>query len=154
MRRVIALVFVATGCVTPYQPTGWAGGYSETEEAEGVYLIRVDGNGFTDADTLLEYAQRRGTELCRHDGFPLMVLLNTRDHARTERTASTYTATTRQTYLGSETTITENPGIAFTKHVLTARAVCMTEKEYAQRQAARRQREEAMRRRLLEGATP
>ncbi|HET9626480.1 MAG TPA: hypothetical protein VFP84_34195 [Kofleriaceae bacterium] len=63
MRRVWMVWFLA-GCMTPYQETGFRGGYSDQELSPGVYSIDVRANAFTSRGTVLAYMYRRADELC------------------------------------------------------------------------------------------
>lgn len=60
---------VGFGCVTPYGPMGFTGGYRDRKISDGVYRIEVAGNGFTSAWTLEEYFERRAKELCHKAGY-------------------------------------------------------------------------------------
>lgn len=66
MRVMIMLVaaFLVTSCSTPYQKKGFRGGYEDLELSKGVYLITVEGNGYTGLATLYNIAARRAKELC------------------------------------------------------------------------------------------
>lgn len=58
---LIALTLAA--CATPYQSSGFRGGYSE-KRIGNRWLIRVEVNGFTSMETAIEYSYRRAEELC------------------------------------------------------------------------------------------
>ncbi|QSQ18548.1 hypothetical protein JY572_37120 [Myxococcus landrumensis] len=62
---VLAAVHTLTGCTTPYQPMGMAGGYQDSEISPGVVRIEVRGNPYTHLGTLHDYFHRRAKELCK-----------------------------------------------------------------------------------------
>lgn len=63
-----ALMFLAlTGCLftpTPYQPSGYSGGYTDYPAGRGVYYVAFNGNGFTRQGTVTAMWHRRAGELC------------------------------------------------------------------------------------------
>ena len=42
---ISAYVLLLSGCVTPYQPKGFAGGYTDFETQPGIYYVSFQGNG-------------------------------------------------------------------------------------------------------------
>ena len=64
---VIALLMQA--CVTPYQPSGFRGGFSETRLDERVYRIQFSGNAFTSSERVADYVIRRAAELTLENGY-------------------------------------------------------------------------------------
>ena len=124
MRKIIvAVAFAMVGCVTPYQPKGLTGGYEDEREAPGVYLVSARGNGHTGIATLRSYVLRRGQELCEAEGFPRMRLIGATVDTQTDQTPATYVA-------HSNSTVTQYGGQSYSRHAVTARAVCMTEAEF------------------------
>jgi hypothetical protein len=69
MKR-FALV-LAIGCVTPYQPHSFTGGYSDRSLGNGRHLIVVNVNAYTSRLTAWSYLYRRANELCPN-GFDLV----------------------------------------------------------------------------------
>lgn len=62
-----ACALVLTACVTPYGPKGSMGGYTDFPVGNGEVAITVEGNGYTDRTTLMQYFHRRAKEICGHD---------------------------------------------------------------------------------------
>lgn len=61
---VWCVVIAALGCSTPYQRSGFRGGYSDSRLGPGRYAVEVNVNSFTSSGTALRYLHRRATELC------------------------------------------------------------------------------------------
>ena len=63
----ISVLFVAillSGCATPYQSTGLAGGYEDVDLGGGRYKVTFVGNGYTSDGKAIEFARKRSDELC------------------------------------------------------------------------------------------
>jgi hypothetical protein len=124
---IVLGLLLGLGCVTPYQRTGFTGGYDDTKVREAEHFIEVRGNAFTSKTTLVNYFHRRARELCAQEGFDDYSYSATTE-AEVGRTGSTYTANSRTTAYGgvarSSTTIRENPGITYTKYGVSGIVVC------------------------------
>lgn len=62
---LVAMAGVIAGCATPYQPSGFTGGYKDKELSAGKYEVYYLGNGVTSLETVTEYWHRRASELCQ-----------------------------------------------------------------------------------------
>jgi hypothetical protein len=64
---LVAGVLLLSGCFTPtpYQPKGYAGGYTDFETQPGIYYVSFRGNGYTSKDTVVQYWHRRVAEICK-----------------------------------------------------------------------------------------
>src|SRR5215831_13652431 len=58
------LLLVLSGCATPYQPKGFAGGYTDFETQPGIHYVSFRGNGYTSKDTVIQYWHQRAAEVC------------------------------------------------------------------------------------------
>ena len=58
------LMLVLPGCVTPYQPKGYLGGYTDFETQPGIHYVSFRGNGYTSKDTVIQYWHQRAAEVC------------------------------------------------------------------------------------------
>lgn len=72
---ITAAVFVS-GCATPYQPTGFTGGFSETQLAPDIFRIYFRGNGFTSSERADDFAMLRAADLCLQHSFTCFAILN------------------------------------------------------------------------------
>lgn len=84
MKRLIVLGLAAlslTGCSaaqlretlsTHYGPAGLTGGYRSDTLAEDRYRVQFLGNGYSDSETVEDYAVLRGAELCQSAGYEYM----------------------------------------------------------------------------------
>jgi hypothetical protein len=69
MRRLPVLAaLLLCACATPYQPKGFAGGYSEERLAPGHYFLSVQVNGYTSPALAEAYWHRRAAEVCAAEG--------------------------------------------------------------------------------------
>jgi hypothetical protein len=106
---LVALLAMIAGCVTPYQPTGTAGGYYHRVLAENNYIVGFSGNGFTDRSTARDFALLRAAEIGKQLGYDHMVVLGTDDRSRTEDvkfgapTATTHGTINGNSYSGTTT---------------------------------------------------
>jgi hypothetical protein len=77
-RNLILLLCVMTfsaGCVTPYQPKGRIGGYSDTQLAPDVFRVTFQGNGYTSEDRADDFALLRAAELTLQNGFKYFAVI-------------------------------------------------------------------------------
>lgn len=84
-----------SGCVTPYQPNGLGGGYSDMALAPDIYKVSFRGNGFTSQDLVQNYVLRRCAEITLREGYSYFLILGGN------------TATNRD-YFSTPTTINSN----------------------------------------------
>lgn len=66
---IVFLAGILVACATPYQPWGFRGGYRESHLYDDIYAVSFEGNNFTSRAQCMEYAFRRGRELCAEKGF-------------------------------------------------------------------------------------
>lgn len=62
---------MAAACATPYQASGFRGGYEDRDLGGGRWMISVEVNSYTSRSTAAEYTYRRAGELCPY-GFDLI----------------------------------------------------------------------------------
>lgn len=91
MVRKAALIAAVCGalaaCATPYQPSGFAGGFKETKLNADTYEITVGGNGYTSKQRVRDMALLRAAELTIKEGSSNFVVVN-------GQTSSSYGGTT------------------------------------------------------------
>ena len=63
-------------CVSPYQPSGLGGGYTDMALNEDTYFVTFRGNGNTSAETVQNYVLRRSAELTISKGYKYFIILN------------------------------------------------------------------------------
>lgn len=120
MRLIPALLIYLSGCVTPYQRQGFAGGYVDRKLGPGEYQIQVNGNGFTGQWTLEGHFHRRARELCTLEGFQ-----SYESNVNTKRVTEPSTFRAEREY-GGGFRVTEQPG--YTKTSLRGLVVCHSPK--------------------------
>jgi len=64
-----AAICILTGCVTPYQPEGFTGGYKEEHIRDNLYYVTFNGNAWIDNGTVVKYFHRRAKEVCVENGY-------------------------------------------------------------------------------------
>lgn len=109
----VACLALVSGCATPYQSTGFTGGFSETQLAPNVFRIRFNGNGWTSDERASDFALLRAAELSLGAGCKYFGLI---DEAQSSSTQVISTPGTSSTYVygsGNYATTTYNPGSTF-----------------------------------------
>lgn len=79
LKKSIIFVLVSgvlVGCATPYQPSGFSGGYTEMAYGNDIYFVAFRGNGFTSSETVQGYALRRAAELTINKGYKYFIVIN------------------------------------------------------------------------------
>ena len=72
----LVLAMLPIGCATPYQPSGFTGGYKETQLAPDIVRVYVNGNGYTGRERVQDFALLRAAELALNSGYPYFVVLS------------------------------------------------------------------------------
>lgn len=76
-RAILACTFLLlAGCATPYQPCGFAGGYSDTQLAPDGFRVFFRGNGYTSRERTQDFAMLRAAELTIEGGFKHFAILD------------------------------------------------------------------------------
>ena len=77
--RLLSILLLSTlcsGCATPYQPTGFTGGYSETQLAPDVFRVFFRGNGYTSGERAQDFALLRAAELTLEGDFKHFAIID------------------------------------------------------------------------------
>lgn len=69
-------LIAAVGCATPYQQSGYRGGFTETRLAPDIFAISFAGNSFTSPERVSDFALLRTAELTLNKGDNRFTLLN------------------------------------------------------------------------------
>ena len=64
------------GCATGYQSSGFAGGYSDTQLAPDVFRITFQGNGYTSADRVQDFALLHAADVTLNYGYAYFGVIN------------------------------------------------------------------------------
>lgn len=120
----LAMLMLA-GCSTPYQSTGIAGGFTETQLDKNVFRVAFVGNGFTRSNQAEDFALLRSAELTLKHGFKYFAIVN----EKSEKDLSTYT-TPRYSTISSTGNVTTTGGHTnfIAKPSSTMTIVCFNEK--------------------------
>lgn len=106
----VVVAVLAVGCVTPYGPSGFMGGYLDRQLGPDRFQIEVSGNAYTSKWTLEDYFHRRARELCVAHGFAEYVFNREVSYENYEGPSQ---STTKWTRGGAETTT--RPGLSYSK---------------------------------------
>ncbi len=92
-----------TACATKYQPTGFTGGFSETQIDENVFLVSFTGNGFTSAERASELVLLRAAELASTHGYSYFVIADSANTTSqyTVKAPTTYNTTAQASFYGN-----------------------------------------------------
>ncbi len=64
MKKHLLLPLAMAGCATPYQASGFNGGYTDYPAGRGVHYVSFSGNGYTSKESVTAMWHRRAAELC------------------------------------------------------------------------------------------
>lgn len=70
-----ALLLGLMGCATAYQPSGYRGGFSDSQLATDIFRITFQGNAVTTPDRAEEMALLRSAEVAINNGFNYFVIV-------------------------------------------------------------------------------
>ena len=73
---VIALTLIMASCATPYQSTGFTGGYSDTALAPDVYHVSFRGNGYTSSERAQDFALLHAADMTLSHGFRYFAIVS------------------------------------------------------------------------------
>lgn len=88
-------VLALAGCTTPYQRTGFKGGYSETRLQENAFNVSFRGNGYTRRERVNDFALLRCAEVTMENGFKYFAIA---DSSQDTKTMMYNTGGSSQTY--------------------------------------------------------
>jgi hypothetical protein len=71
------------GCATPYQSTGFTGGFSDTQYAPDAFRVVFRGNGYTSPERAQDFALLRASELTIQHGYTCFAIVDENDSTRT-----------------------------------------------------------------------
>lgn len=94
---VLIIFGLLSGCATPYQQAGLAGGFNESQLDINVWRISFQGNGYTRSERAEDYALLRSADLTLMNGFSFFALAD----SRSKQESSSYTAPLRATTSGN-----------------------------------------------------
>jgi hypothetical protein len=77
----LSAMLALSGCVTPYQPDGLLGGYSDIQLAPDVFRVIVHGDNITTTERTEDFALLRASELTLQHGFSYFAIINEQNDA-------------------------------------------------------------------------
>ncbi len=100
MKKFLLLVFILPllpACATPYQRSGFGGGFSETQLGENIFRVSFRGNGYTRSERAVDFTLLRSAELTKGNGFRYFIVVD----SQSSNSYSTYTTPTQSYTTGS-----------------------------------------------------
>lgn len=129
-RVFMVFVFLAvSGCATKYQPTGFTGGFNETQLGENIFQVTFNGNGYTGRERATDFALLRSAEVTLLNGFRFFIVAGSdKDSSISAYTTPSTSTTTGSAYrsgnnvygtartntTGGQTYIVSKPGVSNT----------------------------------------
>jgi len=100
MRAIASCLCLAlTRCATGYSPSGFMGGYDETQLNPNVYRVSFKGNAYTSMDRAADFTLLRSAELALEQGYQYFIIVDENQWAKNETyTTPTQTTTTANVY--------------------------------------------------------
>lgn len=133
---IIAGLTLLSACSTPYQKSGFSGGFSDTQLGTNIFRVSFRGNGYTSKDQVIEMTLLRSAELTLDNGFKYFSIADSETSYRhstfttpvTANTAGTASSYGNQTNYNSTTTFSGGDTITFAKPSASNTIVCYKEK--------------------------
>ena len=133
---ITALSAFLYGCATPYQTTGFRGGFSETQLDKNVFKVSFNGNGYTSRERTSDFVLLRSAELALENGYEYFAIIDERsDTSYSTYTTPTQTHTTANVYASGNyahgnaySTTTGGQTNTFVKPSNSNTIVCFTKK--------------------------
>jgi hypothetical protein len=99
MKTILAtgLATALFGCATPYQESGYSGGFEQQRIAEDAYLIRFSGNGFTSPKRAKDFAMLRAAEIGKKLGYTHFAVVGKQDLSGVDTVTTGSTSSTTGT---------------------------------------------------------
>ena len=98
MKPYSILVLIATlalaGCATPYQSSGYAGGFTHERLSESVFAVNFSGNGFTNDRRTRDLCMLRCAEVALEYRFKVFSIESERDAGGVDKVHMSSTTTT------------------------------------------------------------
>ena len=83
-----AILGCLIGCATPYQQSGFTGGYGDTPIDSNTVLVTFKGNGYTPKEVVQMYLLYRCSEVTLRDGYDYFVVMGTNIDTKTGYTSA------------------------------------------------------------------
>jgi hypothetical protein len=110
---VVLVIGLLSGCVTPYQPKSFSGGYAESQLGTNIFNVMFQGNGNTSYELAADFCLLRSAEITVENGFRYFIVVESKKDpsellaARPMQSSTTWSAYASGTYTnGSAQTMT------------------------------------------------
>lgn len=133
MRRAGIGLILLCGCGTPYQASGFMGGYEDYRAGNGTIMVTFQGNGYTSSTAVLRMWHRRAAEVCGgSEKYEVLDSEHSADVIQTSAGSSTTNVNVTGTGYGAYgTATTTNTGPTYvTKHQLQGLIRCVNGGSY------------------------
>lgn len=113
MKKILFLFLNITlvACATPYQPSGFRGGFSEAKIDFNVFMVEFNGNGYIRSGRVRNYALLRSAEVALEHGFKYFAIIDGQQYSSTfSHTVPQTSRTTGTVYNGQISARTTTSG--------------------------------------------
>ena len=124
---ILCLSGLLGACTTPYQNSGFTGGFEETTLGDNLFQVTFKGNGYTSAGRVRDFALLRSAEVALEHGCRYFILVDDDDQTTTG-TISMPTTTYATSYGNSTTFNTYGGTSSYSKASSTNIIACFAEK--------------------------
>jgi hypothetical protein len=107
---LIGLLLALSGCATPYQEMGFAGGVTAAQITDTTFRISGRGNGYTSSTVINDYVMLKAAETTVQHGYTHFMVVGAADASSSSTIVTGGTSTT--TFVGNTAMTTYNPPIA------------------------------------------
>ncbi len=129
---ILSICLFLVSCRTPYQSTGFTGGFSETQLSENMFKVNFRGSGFTSRERVNDFNLLRCAELTKQNDYNYFVIIGNSEHTNVSTsTMPTYTKTKVSVYGNTgeaRSTTTGGQTITFRKPSNSNTIVCYKDK--------------------------
>ncbi len=104
------LLLLLSGCATPYQEMGFAGGVTAAQMTDTTFRISARGNGYTGSTVINDYVMLKAAETTVQLGYTHFMVVSASDASRSDTIVTG--GTSRTTFVGNTAMTTYNPPVA------------------------------------------
>ena len=90
MKKLLLLVLIVSisGCATPYQSSGFRGGFKDTRLDDNSFMIDFKGNGFTSKERAYDFSLLRSAEITLENGYKYFIVMSENEYSSEYKTQS------------------------------------------------------------------
>jgi len=134
MKKLLLLVLIVSisGCATPYQSSGFRGGFKDTRLDDNSFMIDFKGNGFTSKERAYDFSLLRSAEITLENGYKYFIVMSENEYSSEYKTQSYSSTDTKVSVYGNtaraKSKTTDYGGYTVSKPSAKKIIVCFKEK--------------------------